>query len=297
MPSIARYRRLTHRGTRRGRTVIGLAVLIALGVLWWWTGSQRPAVPMLPLLAFVALCELAALGGMLLVRRSVHLASLEAHKESAGFVYATLGSAYAVLLSFMVVVGWTQYRDAEDTMTKEAITVATLFHLADGLAEPTQRELQQTLVEYNRTVLDEEWAAMDHGEESERAWSLSDKLWDIYMRAPAADQAQSAYQQSLSQVQQLYALRGQRLLSSHSALPSSIWAVLVAGAIVTVAFTYLFGVHSVIAQGVMTAALTAIIAGSLYLIFDLETPYSGPLHLKPTPYLTNQAFFDTRLPQ
>ncbi len=269
-------------------------MLIALGLLAWWTGTQPAVGAILPLLAFVALCELAALGGMLLVRRSIRLATLEAHKQSAGFVYATLGSAYAVLLSFMVVVGWTQYRDAQDNMAREALTIATLYHLADGLAEPTRGELQQTLAAYNQTVLDDEWPAMDRGGESAQAWSLSDQLWDLYMNAPAADQARSAYSQSLRQVEDLYQLRARRLLGSRSTLPPAIWTVLVGGAIVTVAFTYLFGVDNPLAQAVMTAALTAVIAGSLYLIFDLDTPYSGPLHLSPTPYVTNQHFFTAR---
>src|SRR5689334_21583051 len=81
-----------------------LAILVVLGLLAWWTGAQPLDRPVLALLAFVALCEVAALGGMQLIRRSIQLTTLEAHMEYAGTVYATLGAAYAVLLSFMVVV-------------------------------------------------------------------------------------------------------------------------------------------------------------------------------------------------
>jgi hypothetical protein len=137
---------------------------------------------------------------------------------------------------------------------------------------------------------------MERGAESARGWSLSDQLWDTYMRAPAAEQSQASYTQSLTAMQQLYALRGQRLLQSREKLSNAIWMVLTLGAAITVGFTYLFGVRNTVSQAVMTAALTAVIAGSLYLIFDLNTPYSGPLHLEPTPYETNRAFFTTRLP-
>jgi Protein of unknown function (DUF4239) len=282
-------------GPRAIQAATAAAVLTALGLLWFWTGWQPPTRALLTLGAFVALCEVAALGGMLIVRRSVRVATLEAHKDYAGFVFSTLGAAYAVLLSFMVVVSWNQYSAAEQTATQEAIAVATLFHLTDGIDSSIRNELRQTLLAYNQTVLDEEWPAMERGGESERAWGLSDKLWDIYMRVPATEQAHAAYIQSLTTMQQFYGLRGQRLLQSRDKLPVAVWVVLTAGAIITVAFTYLFGVRNPISQAVMTAALTAVIAGSLYLIFDLETPYSGPLHVAPIPYQSNQAFFTTRL--
>jgi hypothetical protein len=295
MRGVDRVRAWAGRSRQSGPAATVVAILVALGLLAWWTGAQPLDRPVLALLAFVALCEIAALGGMVLVRRSIQLTTLEAHMEYAGFVYATLGAAYAVLLSFMVVVSWNQYGDAQRTATQEALAVATLFHLADGFQGPLRTELQQTLAAYNRTVVDEEWSAMEQQAESARAWSFSDQLWDTYMRVPATEQAQAPYTQSLTTMQQLYALRGERLLQSRSRLSKAIWVVLTGGAAITVAFTYLFGVRNARSQAVMTAALTAVIAGSLYLIFDLSTPYSGPLHVAPTPYEANQVLFSTRL--
>jgi hypothetical protein len=280
---------------KKRQSVAGLVVLIALGLVWWGISSPPLARPLVGLAAFVGLAEVAALGGMLVVRRAVPLATLEAHKEYAGFVYATLGAAYAVLLSFMVVVSWNQYGQAQQTTMQEAITMVTLFHLAEGFEEPIRTGLKQTLLAYNQAVLDEEWAAMARGGGSEWAWALSDKLWDTYIHIVPSQQAQAAYTQSLTGMQQLYTLRAQRLLQSRSHLPAAIWVVLATGAIITVAFTYLFGVSNVYAQAVMTAALTAIIAGSLYLIFDLDTPYSGPLHIDAVPYQSDQRFFTPRL--
>src|SRR2546423_692189 len=132
MRGVYRVRAWAGSRPQRGPAVMVVAILVALGVLSWWTGAQPFDRPITALLAFVALCEVAALGGMLLVRRSVQLATLEAHMQYAGFVYATLGAAYAVLLSFMVVVSWNAYSEAQRTTAQEALTVATLFHLADG---------------------------------------------------------------------------------------------------------------------------------------------------------------------
>ncbi len=275
--------------------VIALTVVATLGLLRGWAEAQRVRSALSALLAFEGLCQLAALGGMLLVRRSVHLAALEAHKDAAGYVYTTLGAAYAVLLSFMVVTSWTRYRDADETVTKEAITVATLFHLADGFEEPTRRLVQGTLLVYTQAVLDHEWARMEHQGESEPAWTLSDRLWRLYMDIPAAEQARPAYAPSLTQIQEFYALRARRLLQSRTSLPAVVWIVLIVGAIITVGFAYLFGVRSLSAQVVMTVALTTVIAGSLFLILDLDNPFGGTLRVDPTPFETNRVFFTSQL--
>jgi hypothetical protein len=293
---VDRYLRRVLRAPLILRVSVGLALLIVFQILWW-TDWQYAGHPLVALGMFVLLAELVALEGMLLARRCIPLASLEAHREVAGYVYSTLGAAYAVLLSFLVVISWNRFDADQRTIRQEAAAAATLFHLADGLGAAPRQELQQALLAYIQVVLADEWEALTHGVESAQAWYWSDQLWDIYMRAPPEEQGRPAYPQSLSKIQEFYDLRGQRLVESRSSLPSAIWVVLLGGATVTVGFTYLFGVRSPAAQGVMTVALTAIIAGSLYLIVDLDTPYSGPVRVMPTPYQTTLAFFTARLQQ
>ena len=45
----------------------------------------------------------ASVGGLLLVRRRIALATLEQHNEVAGFIIAVIGGLYAVLLAFVVI--------------------------------------------------------------------------------------------------------------------------------------------------------------------------------------------------
>jgi H+/Cl- antiporter ClcA len=81
--------------------------------------SNSPMPTLVEMILFVGLAVLLAFAGMFLVRRSVRLSALEAHKEAAGFVYATLGVAHAVLLTFVVVAVWEQFHEAEATTDKE----------------------------------------------------------------------------------------------------------------------------------------------------------------------------------
>jgi hypothetical protein len=244
---------------------------------------------------FVGVCVLLALGGMLLVRRSIRLTTLEAHKEIAGFVYATLGVAYAVLLTFVAVAVWEQHRAAEETANREATTVATLFHLADGFDPAVRSDIQETLVAYTRAVIDDEWPLLARGEGSVEAWNLSDHLWQHYTRMPMAQRQSREYTECLSAMRTFYELRNQRLLDSRNTIPSAIAGVLIAGGVITIAFTYLFGVRSLFSQSVMTTALAIVIGSSLFLIYALDNPFAGSLKVRPDAFEGYLQFFERRM--
>lgn len=247
------------------------------------------------MILFVGLAVLLAFAGMFLVRRSVQLSALEAHKEAAGFVYATLGVAYAVLLTFVVVAVWEQFHEAEATVEHEAAALSTLFDLADGFSEPGRAEVQALLAGYAGAVLEDEWGTLHRGAPSDQAWSFTDQLWRRYTTLPEADRSRVEYSESIAQMRALLTLRTQRLLESRSTLPSIIWVVLLLGGTITVAFTYLFGVRHFASQAVMTGALTIVLASSLFLIYVLDNPYRGDFRIGPEPFRSTLEGFSRQL--
>ncbi|MEY2519604.1 MAG: hypothetical protein QOF24_1363 [Verrucomicrobiota bacterium] len=60
---------------------------------------------------------LLALLGMWLVRRFAPYEVMEGHKEIAGFIYGVLGTIYAVILGFSVVVLWEQFMMPRSSLT------------------------------------------------------------------------------------------------------------------------------------------------------------------------------------
>jgi hypothetical protein len=69
----------------------------------------------------------ASIGGLIQVQRAVPLSRRQEHNEVAGFMYAVLGVAYAVLLGLMVVAVWQDYEVAEASAAKEANAVSTVL--------------------------------------------------------------------------------------------------------------------------------------------------------------------------
>jgi Protein of unknown function (DUF4239) len=223
-----------------------------------------------------------ALLAMLAVRRSVAVEALREHQEVAGFIIAVIGVIYAVLLALVVIGVWEQYERGQEIAEQEAGAVADLYHLALALPARDRGGIQQHLRAYARAVIDDEWRLMQRGGASERAWDAFDDLWrDYSMLEPQTQREGAAYQESIQQLRALGDARGDRLLASRTAIPRVLWAVLIGGGILTIGFTYLFGVRRLAAQAVMVAALTASIALALQLILVLDFPFSGDMAISP----------------
>jgi hypothetical protein len=97
----------------------------------------------------------------------------------------------------------------------------------------------------------------------------------------AADR-DATYAASLAQLDDLEEARRNRVLLGEDALPEPMTLTLLIGAVITVAFSYLFAVEDRWLHGLMTAALAALVALLLLLEFQLETPFEGIAAVEPT---------------
>src|SRR5436190_22105139 len=93
-------------------------------------------------LFLISLVMLVAVLGLLLVQRLVPTERRKQHNDVAGFIYAVLGVAYAVLLGLMLVAVWGEWNEAESTTADEANEVAEVFFLAHRLPQPEGRHIQ-----------------------------------------------------------------------------------------------------------------------------------------------------------
>ena len=78
---------------------------------------------------------LVAVAGLILMQHLVPAALRQEHNDVAGFIYAVLGVAYAVLLGLVVVASWEQFQTARNTAEREASELAEVFWLGHRLPE------------------------------------------------------------------------------------------------------------------------------------------------------------------
>ena len=237
---------------------------------------------LVPGLFAISLFMLISVAGLVMVQRFVPLELRKQHNDVAGFIYAVVGIAYAVLMGLVVVASWEQYQMARNTANSEADELAEIFWLGHRLPPAEGHQLQELTRSYAQVVVDEEWPLMARGESSPRAWALIDEIrLTLQNQDPNTDAEQVLYDQGLQRIHDLADARRDRLVESREGIPRILWVVLVVGAIVTVSFTYLFGMDSNTTHTLMVAALALVIGLVLFTIGSLEYPFSGNVHLSP----------------
>jgi Protein of unknown function (DUF4239) len=233
-------------------------------------------------LLLICLAMLLAVGGLVLVQRLLPTRRRMQHNDVAGFIYAVLGVAYAVLLGLMVVAVWEEWNAANAVVDQEASELAEVFWLAHRLPQPEGPHLQELARSYARVVVNEEWPLMERGKVSPRAWTILDEIRDDIQRMnPTTDTQQVLYEQGLQQVSDLADARGECLLAAEQGVPTVLWVVLIIGGVEVVGFTYLFGLESTTVHVLMIMSLTLIIALVLFTVAALDYPFEGDIHIGP----------------
>lgn len=202
---------------------------------------------------------------------------------------------YAILLALLVVSAWHDREAAKDNTEKEANAVAEIFWVAHDLPEPEGPNLQELARSYAQTVVDEEWPLMQQtgskwtlleqgssAASDPRGWELVDEIrGSLQEWQPATEVERSFQSRALDQVQDLADARRMRLVEAGERLPVILWVLVVVGGLITMGFTYLFGLENARAHRVMVLALAVILSLAILTIGVLETPFAGTTQITP----------------
>jgi hypothetical protein len=234
-------------------------------------------------LVIVGVSVLISLSVLKLVRRTVPHHVLMPHNDVAGFVYATIGVAHAVVLAFILIATWEQFDSAKANADHEADAVEDLYNLAEGLPDPSHQAIQAVLLDYAHTVVNDEWPAMTHRTDpSPEAEEQVAKLWQAFRATKPENPTQQAiYQESLTRLNNFTNLRQERLIDSRGGILDVMWFVLIAGAALTVLFPCVFGVENGRIHALIITALATSLGLLLFLTYDLNHPFQGDIHVQP----------------
>jgi hypothetical protein len=235
---------------------------------------------------YIGAVMILALFGLYAVRRVIPHHVLAQHNDVAGFVYATIAVTYAVIFGFAVITVWEQFEEASQNADREANAVADLYRLAAWFPDADRVQIQQSLVDYANSVVDDEWDAMNDGTAPSPETSAAlDRLWDLYLQAGQGSIQQSnAYDDSLDRLQDLGDARRIRLLESREGIPGIMWVGLIAGAVLTVGFAFGFGVERGQSHAMMVATLAASVALLLFIVWSLNHAFRGDVRIEPEPF-------------
>lgn len=231
---------------------------------------------------FVVLLPTAlAMTGPVLVRKRHKLSHLVKNNEIAGFNFATVSVIYAVLLAFAIVAVWEKFSEAELLVLQEAGASATLYRVSGG-DEPDAVATRAALDAYLTAVVEEEWPRMAVTRESHEAAKALDALYEAAMRLGDRKSAAVGVE-IMKELGNLTQARRGRLHLAMGVVPPVLWAMLIFGALLTIGFTYFFGLENLRAQTTMTGGLSSIVFLGLFVIMSYDYPFTGDVSVEPHP--------------
>lgn len=222
-----------------------------------------------------------------IVRRCAHCQMRKGHNDVAASIFNKAGTVFGIILAFVVVILWQEYNKSMDLASKEGTEARELYQ--DLSLYPNQQQAASatnSLVHFAELVVRDEYPAMAKLNSSLMAEQAMDKLRiEILHINPQNRQEQILYTKLLKDLENLAKFREERLANLESSLPGIFWGALIVGVIITMTFSALFGAENFWLHALLASMLAVILATTIFLIIELDYPFTGSLSAKPTSYI------------
>jgi hypothetical protein len=224
-----------------------------------------------------------ALVGQFVVNRFVKTEVLEQSHTAGEAMMGVVGTLFSVLLGFMIASAMTKYQDAQMYGQLEASNVASVFRVARGMSDIDRPRIRKLCRAYVDDVISTEWPLMQKHQKINHGWVTYQELWEaVVATVPENDRQNNLQQGMVASMQALGEQRRARILLASTTMPRALWVVVGIGALITVAFTYVFASQFNHVQGAMTTLVAAALALNIWLLAAYSDPYSGELRISPS---------------
>lgn len=243
----------------------------------------------------IGIC-MASIIGLLLVRKYCHLERLRQCHEVGGYLLSVVGTMYAVLLGLVVVDAMTKFQEARQVVEAEANSLADVFILSECFDKQKALTVRKLCDKYVTEVVEQEWPSMAKGKVNYEARRTAIQLMrEVSTFEPVNENQKAVYPQLIQESCQVWDNRRARTNIAQFGVPAVEWFVLILGGVVTVVFTYFFGIESLGAQILMTSMVSLLISLNVYLVVLFGAPFSGDLQVSPEALKLDQKIFENHL--
>lgn len=242
--------------------------------------------PVLLGIAVIGASALYASAGVLLGRRAIQQRVREGHNDVLAPLFATAGVIYAVLLGFLVVVVWESYDNAKANISEEATQLTTAYRLTAGMRHPQERTMMRAaLREYTDAVMKDEWKTQSAtGKASQLARAAMGKLYAAFHVMPLDQSGSQINGEFLRSISAITLERNRRIVQAGESLPWILWFGLVLGGAIVIGMTFILYMEVAWPHVLVSSILAALIGSLLYVTIVLNSPFTGPMALRPEPF-------------
>lgn len=228
---------------------------------------------------------LLGLAGLAVVRRLLPNLQEAAENEVAGVILGVLAAIYGIVLAFVIVSLFEDFRKAGSDVRTEATALSKVYRDSQAFAPAGARRVRTAVGSYIYIVQRDEWPAMAHGRESEGAWRALASIYSaLRSYTPVTDSQKIWYTETVARVDDLTGARRERLNDNEESLPLTFEVLLVGGAVLLLLFTFFFSVRSARMHAVLVMAVAALLGFNLLLALVLDFPFSGKVVVSSQPF-------------
>ncbi|MUL81250.1 MULTISPECIES: DUF4239 domain-containing protein [unclassified Mycolicibacterium] len=232
---------------------------------------------------------LLAVGMVWIANKTVYRPGAKRQTGTLSPFLTTVALVYGALLGFTVVVAWEQFSSAEENVTNESSTLATMYRQTVSLPAPEQVRMRDLLRTYT-VAAQAEWDARqrDVAGGSARA-AITDMYRVLGQQATTADPINAEIREQLNV---LTTQRNTRVLDAKPRIPGLLWSGLLFGAVLLIGLIGFTHLGNTLSHMVLSSAVAVLLGLLLFLIFWLDHPFGQRLGVTPALFDYSVQVFD-----
>ena len=207
------------------------------------------------------------------VRKLLRLQSTDDDRAHAVSLMQVVAAYIGILIAFAGVQVWQDFADAQNGVHRESASAAQLYR---DLATygPETLPARNALRTYVNSIVHDEWPLLSEGKASKTTEIKLFKLFEVIGALRPADNRDSAiFTEVFSNLNDLVALRRDRLMHSESGMPLILWIVGLFGSVLIVTYTATFRPNR---TNVMMISGISLALGLMFLfILIVDRPFLG----------------------
>jgi hypothetical protein len=196
-------------------------------------------------------------------------------------VFSFFTTIYAFFLGFAIVTLWSAFLNAQANVTREADALVIAFRLSKTL--PNSEPFRRALLNYVKSVVEDEWPSMaDESAMSDKTQEALDKVWESFLPLKPRDKGDNdLFVEVGSRLGEANQQRLSRSLLTRGNLYPPIWVIIIFGFLIVLFGLYFNHLQQNRVRLTFDLMVIFLVLCCIYFIFDIDTPYSGYVVVKP----------------
>ncbi|HTT74479.1 MAG TPA: hypothetical protein VMF50_00690, partial [Candidatus Binataceae bacterium] len=166
------------------------------------------------------------------------------------------------------------------------------YRLSKGFPQPLQQDLQQAIRRYTEHAINVDWPMMADRLHlmTRHSAAAQDPLgalnmWALISGFTPSDSRQSLLmEKSFDELQMVSEDHALRFMYGNEDFPSVVWLVIYAGLVITIGFSYFFGLDAFPSQALMCGIFSSLLGLTILAILELAHPYQGSVVVSDGPF-------------